>query len=219
MEPATPPCHTSRPVYPAAPSMPLDNDRNPVRHSTSDVVQHTAHQNGTRNQAEAQFNHPNMLKRATFAGANRGVTVTHRTALFSPRRTRRQREHVPQHEHEHPWKPNRNSLGSKTPVQASEAGVTLARANPAATKVNTAAMANGLGNQRWNARVSVQSRRRPRSDRGRSRLRMSEWKSSSPAGADGMGGTAGMGAALTVWRTWRGQAASARSTRHAFKST
>ena len=88
-EPLRPPCHTRRPVYPAAPSMPWDSDRNPCEacdFCMSSSTPRTKMAPATR--PRPQFNHPNtMLKRATFAGANRGVKVTQRTALFSPRRT------------------------------------------------------------------------------------------------------------------------------------
>jgi len=76
-------------VYPAAPSMPWDNDRNPAEawgFCISSNTPRTKMAPATR--PRPQFNHPStMLSKATFAGANRGVSVTQQTALFNPRRT------------------------------------------------------------------------------------------------------------------------------------
>ena len=169
------------------------------------VVQHTAHQNGTRNQAKTPIQPPQHHAQEGHLRWREPRRHGHpsNSLVQSPKDRRRQREHVPQHEHEHRLEAKPQQTWVPQPC-----GPSLHHGGRRRTGEGQSGGHEGQHHRNGKRarkpalecpRVSVQS---PFDGRGRTVVGhgcgCQNGKSSSPAGADGMGGTAGMGAALTA---------------------
>ena len=193
------------------------------------LVQHAAHQNGACHKAKAPIQPPQHHAQQGHFRRREPRRQRHPTdsPVQPPKDGRGQCEHVPEHEHEHRLKPKPQQPRIPQPCgpRLHHIGRRCAREGQSGGHERQH-HCNGKRARKPALecpRVSVQS---PFDGRGRTVVGhgcgCQNGKSSSPAGADGMGGTAGMGAALTASGAPGAGAApdaSARSTRHAFKST